>query len=236
VRPASWLDARFLLAPCLAASVAGCSVGEGEGEVHSDRLLMGKCWDGEFDLNPTFFAAQPFNDTLRIRIQRGEQDIERADGLSLLVSNVANIRAERLTSPGDDPANPSNPRARLSVGLPPGVSPPGYPIREVPEFVDVSGALYLNNSCNPENANLFTIGGWVSFEKLFSGDPNENNADDRQTVGNFELLLIDPRQAEPLPAADETGVTYRFPEEFTSTLSGNFSFVFHRGTPAQPFP
>jgi hypothetical protein len=225
-----------LALPCFAALVAGCSVGEGEGEVHSDRLMVGSCWDGEFNLNPTFFAAQPFSDTLRIRIQRGEQDIERADGLSLLVNNVANIRAERLVPSGDDPANPSNPRARLSVGLPPGVSPPGYPIREVPVFVDVSGALYLNNSCNPENANLFTIGGWVSFEKLFSGDPNENNADDRQTIGSFELQLIDPREAKPRAVPDDAGVAYGFPSERISTLSGNFSFVFHRGTPAQPFP
>jgi hypothetical protein len=214
----------------------GCSVGEGQGDVTSDRLIVGSCWDGEFNLQPTFFAAQPFNDTLRLRIQRGEQEIERADGLSLLVNDVPQIREDRLLAPGDDPANPSNPRARLSVGLPPGVSPPGYPIRPVPEFVDVSGALYLNNSCNPENANLFTIGGWVTFEKLFSGDPNENNADDRQTVGHFELRLVDPREATPLAEPDANGVAYTFPEDRVSTISGNFSFVFHRGTPAQPFP
>jgi hypothetical protein len=214
----------------------GCSVGEGQGEVTSERLVVGTCWDGEFNLLPTFFAAQPFDDTLRIRIQRGEENIERADGLSLLVNNIASIRKDRLLQPGDDPANPSRPEARLSVGLPPGVSPPGYPIRTVPEFVDVSGALYLNNSCNPENANLFTIDGWVTFEKLFSGDPNENNADDRQTIGHFELRLVDPREADPLPEPDESGVAYTFPEDRVSTLTGNFSFVFHRGTPAQPFP
>lgn len=221
---------------CLLALLAGCSVGEGQGEVQSERLIVGTCWDGEFDLNPTFFAAQPFDDSLRIRIQRGEQDIERADGLSLLVNDVPTIRQRRLLPPGDDPANPSNPEARLSVGLPPGVSPPGYPIRPVPQFVDVSGALYLNNSCNPENANLFTIGGWVTFEKLFSGDPNENNADDRQTIGNFSLQLVDPREATPLDAPDETGRAYAFPEDRISTITGEFSFVFHRGTPAQPFP
>jgi hypothetical protein len=221
---------------CVVLFCGGCSVGEGQGDVTSERLVVGRCWNGEFDLRPTFFAAQPFSNTLRIRIQRGEQDIERADGLSLLVNNITNIRAERLALPDDDPANPTNPRALLSVGLPPGVSPPGYPILPVPDFVDVSGALYLNNSCNPENANLFTIGGWVSFKKLFSGDPNENNADARQTEGSFELQLIDPREALPLDTPDETGRAYTFPEDRISTLTGNFSFVFHRGTPAQPFP
>jgi hypothetical protein len=231
VKRAPWLA---LL--CLVAPVAACSVGEGQGEVQSDRLMVGTCWAGEFDLNPTFFAAQPFSNTLRIRIQRGEQDIERADGLSLLINDVAGIRADRLLLPGDDPANPTNPNALLSVGLPPGVSPPGYPIRDVPQFVDVSGTLYLNNSCNPENANLFSIGGWVSFDKLFSGDPNENNADDRQTIGHFELQMIDPREALPLETPDENGVAYYYPPERISTLTGDFSFVFHRGTPAQPFP
>jgi hypothetical protein len=214
---------------CVVLFCGGCSVGDGQGEVTSERLVVGTCWEGEFDLQPTFFAAQPFSDTLRLRIQRGEENIERADGLSLIVNNVAEIREKRLGEPEDESTH-------LSVGLPPGVSPPGYPIRPVPQFVDVSGALYLNNSCNPENANLFTIDGWVSFRKLFSGDPNENNADARQTDGSFVLQLIDPREATPLDAPDELGRAYTFPPDRISTLEGNFSFVFHRGTPAQPFP
>lgn len=205
-----------------------CSVGEGQGEVRSEHLVIGNCWRGPFDLRPTFFGAQPFEDTLRIRIQRGEQDIDRADGITLLVNNVADIRARRL--------GPDNPDAVLSVGLPPGVSPPGYPIRDVPVFVDVSATLYLNNSCNPENANLYAIDGTVEFDELFSGDRNENRADARRTEGRFTFIMVDPRDAVPRSEPGDDGLAYEFPPERMSTVTGSFSFVFHRGTPAQPFP
>jgi hypothetical protein len=211
----AWLGGSILL---------GCSVGEGEGDVTSERLIMGTCWEGPFDLQPSFFAAQPFDDTLRIRVQRGEQDIERADGVSLLVNGVSNIRRGRLNQP-------------LSVGLPPGVSPPGYPIREVPRPVDVSLTLYLNNSCDAANSALYAVGGTVSFARLFSGDPNENNAEDRRTDGKFDVIVVDPRDAIALDTPDpDSGLPYYYPEDRTSELAGEFKFVFHRGTPAQPFP
>jgi len=52
---------RLPLALLLACSswLLACSVGEGEGWVRSDRLVIEDCWDGPFDLQPTFFGANP---------------------------------------------------------------------------------------------------------------------------------------------------------------------------------
>src|SRR5688572_4048769 len=80
----------------LALGAAACSVGTGSGRVTSDRLFVDNCWQGTFDLQPTFFGANPFNDTLTIRVQRGEQDIQVSDGFTMLVNDVSGIRESKL--------------------------------------------------------------------------------------------------------------------------------------------
>jgi hypothetical protein len=212
------------LAPQIALCVGalGCSVGQGEGFVRSEDLFVDDCWEGKFDLRPTFFAANPFEQTLTIRVQRGERDIQVSDGFSMLVNDVSMIRAAGLGM-------------RLPLGLPVGVSPLGFPLEDVPDPPAASLSLYLNNSCNGQNAQLLAVSGWVEFGRLFSGNLNEENVEDRLTEGSFEATIVDPRDA--LPRADgESGPAYSYPMERTSVLVGEFSFVFHRGTPAQPFP
>jgi hypothetical protein len=59
--------------------------------------------------------------------------------------------------------------------------------------------------------------------------------EDRLTEGSFEATIVDPRDALPR-AEGESGPAFTYPMERTSLLVGEFSFVFHRGTPAQPFP
>src|SRR5687767_14842014 len=86
-------SALFDSAPQLALLVGalGCSVGQGEGFVRSEHLFVDECWEGKFDLRPTFFAANPFQQTLNIRVQRGERDIQVSDGFSMLVNDVPAI-------------------------------------------------------------------------------------------------------------------------------------------------
>jgi hypothetical protein len=201
---------------------AGCSVGQGEGEVHSDKLFVDGCWDGVFNLRPTFFGANPFEDTLTIRVQRGERDILVSDGLTMLVYDIDGIRADRL---GQD----------LPLGLPMGVSPVGFPLPTVPNRPAATFTLYLNNSCRAQNSQLFAVSGTVNFTQLFSGDLNEENSDDRITEGTFDATVVDPRYAMFTEDADGR-MTYTYPEDMTSQVDGYFRFVFHRGTPAQPFP
>jgi hypothetical protein len=200
----------------------GCSVGQGEGSVRSDLLFVDNCWRGPFDLRPTFFGANPFDDTLTIRVQRGERDIAVSDGFTMLVYEVPTIRTALLNQ-------------ELPLGLPIGVAPLGYPLPDVPDPPAATMSLYLNNSCRSQNAQLSAVNGFVQFTQLFSGDPNEENSEDRITEGFFRATVVDPRDA--MPGVDENGnSTYVYPEERMSEVSGSFNFVFHRGTPAQPFP
>lgn len=203
----------------LFSALLSCSVGQGEGSVTSAELYVDECYRGPFNLRPTFFAANPYADTLTIRVQRGEQDIQVSDGFTMLVYDVATVREFLLDVP-------------LPLGLPVGVSPLGFPLPEVPDPPAAALTLYLNSSCRGQNAQLFAVAGSVQFTKLFSGDPNEESAEDRLTEGVFHAIVVDPRHAVPGP--EEGGLAY--PELFTSEIDGSFSFVFHRGTPAQPFP
>lgn len=207
----------------LAASavLAGCTLGHGEGEVHSDRLLVAECWDGTFDLLPDFFASVPFRETQSIRIQKGGDMGEISDGVVLQVDEVPRIREELLGSP-------------IPVRLPPGIAPPG----SVPDpcaagcdgSPQIALALYLHSTCHNQNAALYALSGTITFDSLFSGDPNEGQAAEKLTSATFDVMIGDPRDA-PLGAAP-TDV----PAELQSSLTGWFEFYFERGRPAQPFP
>lgn len=78
----------------LALFTLGCSLGQGEGGVASDRLLAKDCWCSGYDLSPNFFAAVPYRETVQMRVQRGTDYQETSDGLSMLVNDVRRIRGE----------------------------------------------------------------------------------------------------------------------------------------------
>ena len=98
-----------------------------------------------------------------------------------------------------------------------------------------SMSLYLNSSCRGQNSVLTAYSGNVIFNQIFSGNLNEENATNRVTQGTFNVLVVDPHDAVPRDSSDG-GPAYEFPKERSSEITGGFSFVFHRGTPAQPFP
>lgn len=207
------MSARHVLV-LAAIALLGCTTGEGEGEVKSDRLFVDECWNGPFDLKPTFFGANPYRDTLMIRIQRGDNIEEVSDGLIVLVNDVPGIRANGIDKP-------------QRVGLPPGVSPPGVPITFDPDPAGVHLSLYLHDTCHRQNGTLHALDGTITFESLFSGDLNEDDADERLTSASFEAVFADPRDM----LSDGTIAPERM-----STVSGWFRFFFERGQPAQPFP
>jgi hypothetical protein len=200
-----------------ALTPASCvSVGEGEGFVRSDHLRAPECWDAGYDLKPNFFAAEPFRDTMQIRIQRGSDLKEVSDGVTILVTSIEEVRA-RLGEP-------------IEVGLPKGVAPPGVPVgcglEACPERL-VNIALYLHQSCHNQNAVLYATEGTITFDELFSGDPNEDDAAEKLTIASFDVLVGDPRVLAE--GGDEAQATQ-------SRLTGYFQFFFQRGQPAQPFP
>lgn len=210
---------------------AGCSLGDGEGQVYSPRLVAHDCWEesdegtskdsSEYDMKPDFFAAIPYRETLTIRVQRGTDLQEVSDGLAVLIDDVPAIRATSLGKP-------------LRVALPTGVTPPGSPAVPPPDLLEdpplVHMALYLQRSCHNQNIVLYAVEGEITFEELFSGDPYEDAAKDKLTKASFKVTMGDPRDA-PLGAYPS-----EIPPELESSVEGWFTFYFERGQPGQPFP
>jgi hypothetical protein len=195
--------------------VLGCTVGEGKGEVTSENLVVKDCWEGKFNLNPDFFAANAFNsEQLAIRIQRGDSNQEVSDGLEVSILKLQDLRDNYLGTPVD-------------VGLPSGVEPAGADWPVVADPAKVSLALYLHNTCHAQNGALYAVTGTITFTKLFSGDPNETNGEDRLTEASFDGMFADPRDAS---------VDGVFEDSALSNVTGWFSFYFQRGQPAQAFP
>jgi len=204
---------RGAVALVLALVSVGCTVGEGDGWVRSDRLYVDECWNGPFDLGPDFFAANSFRaDALLVRVQRGDNIEELSDGLALVINDLPTQRA-RL-------------KQAIAVGMPPGVSPPGVPVVYDADPPPVSLSLYLHDSCHVQNGTVYSVGGTITFDSLWSGDPNEEDSNQRLTDATFDATFADPRLLVGPGADDPT---------FLSHVRGHFRFFFQRGQPAQPF-
>jgi hypothetical protein len=231
-----------LVALLFCAPFFGCSLGQGVGEVKSDRLIAKDCWgegatqpeDDDYDMQPDFFAAVPYRETLQIRVQRGNDIQEVSDGLGVLIDDVEPIRQELRAKRDAGSGEP----VRRCVSLPPGVVPPGSaPSNEKcslcaeDEVPSVHMSLYLQRSCHNQNTVLYAVCGTILFNALFSGDPNEEEAVDKLTdVPEFRIQVADPRDA-PLG-----GTPLDVPAEQQSEVHGYFNFYFERGQPGQPFP
>lgn len=203
----------------LSVFATGCSLGQGEGEVKSDALVARDCWYDAYDLRPDFFAAIPYRETLNMRVQRGTDLQEVSDGLAVLVEDVAWVRRDFLDKP-------------LQVTLPPGVLPPGAlsPPPPPDDQPAMHVSLYLQKSCHNQNVILYAVSGTITFHSLFSGDPNEAEATEKYTDGEFDIQMGDPRDAPVGSTAN------KIPEELQSRVTGFFRFYFERGQPGQPFP
>lgn len=213
-----------------ALASTGCSLGQGEGRVYSSRLVAHECWEpgeadsGEgsaYDMQPDFFAANPFRETLQIRVQRGTDLVELSDGLAVLIDDVPEIRDNRLGAP-------------QRVAMPLGVTPPGSPTVPPPDLIDdpplVHMALYLQHSCRTQNVVLYAVDGTITFERLYSGDPTEKSAEDKLTKATFRVQMGDLRDV-PLGQYPRD-----IPADKQSTVEGYFNFYYERGQPGQPFP
>jgi hypothetical protein len=190
----------------------GCTVGDGSGEVTADRLYLQDCWNGPFNLQPDFFAANSYRgESLQIRVQRGDNNQEASDGLTVLVRDLDAVKNQLGKA--------------IPVGVPEGVAPPGQPLTGEPGPL-VSLSLYLHQTCHEQNSATYSVSGTITFNSIFSGDPNEKDSDARLTDAEFEVQFADPR--ELVDAPDVEAVT-------SSNVKGNFRFFFQRGQPAQPF-
>ena len=146
------------------ASAMGCSVGVGTGEV-SGSVVVSDCETSEtFALNPTFFAADDFEEQLTIRIQRGGDFAIDSDGISIVVVDATSEKS-RLGTP-------------LTLD---GTS--GSP---------VSMSLYLNASCPSTRDDipvfLEATSGTITFDSLYAPEVSETQ---RECSGHFEDVTFE---------------------------------------------
>lgn len=240
------------LVSLLALGSAACTQGQGEGEVASAQLWAKDCWCSGYNMNPDFFAAVPYRDTLQIRVQRGADVQEISDGIAVSVNDVTSIRPDPATG------SPGLLGKRLGVSLPTAIEAlttgkewslgegceagavdpaieekikPFYGAEEgITDTPLVHMALYLQQSCHNQNIVLYAVRGHIVFDRLFSGDPNEAVAEDKLTDAMFDVWVGDPQDRPPGSAPHE------MPEDKLTNLKGHFRFYFQRGQPAQPFP
>jgi hypothetical protein len=123
--------------------VASCSQATGIGSV-TGTLDVPDCWSGPFDLQPTFFAASAYMNTLSLRIQRGGDYETFSDGVEILVDDTTQII-------------PAEYGKALTVSLPSGVTPPGVPLVANPNPSIVHLSLYLQATCQIQDVALYAM-------------------------------------------------------------------------------
>lgn len=245
---------RWLISAAVLAAtplVGGCSLGQGTGEVKSDALFARDCWGraidattakgAPYDLQPDFFAAVPYRETLQIRVQRGTDYTEVSDGLAVLIDDIGQVRsaiaqaqADGGTGDGGSGDAGAGSKATFRVAIPAGVVPPGSPSVPPPDLVAnppiVHMSLYLQRSCHNQNTILYAVDGNITFNALFDGDPNETSAAEKLTDAEFDVEVGDLRDT---PFGEYAG---NVPPALRSRLTGRFRFYYERGQPGQPFP
>lgn len=206
-----------LLVAAASCALAACSLGEGEGEIKSNKLAVADCWNGAFQLTPDFFAAVPYRRTLTIRVQHGGDTEEVSDGAIILVDDIDQVRQHITAQPG----------VPLRVAQPPSIVPPGFPVVPDPNPALIHLTLYLHRSCHAQNSALYSVDGDITFRALFNGNLNETNAAEKLIDADFsDISVADPRDHAAGDSAPQN----------LSHLNGFFKFYFQRGQPAQPFP
>lgn len=237
----------------------GCSQGEGEGAIQGTLNIPG-CWNGGFDLDPTFFAAAAFNkESLTLRLQRGSDFQNFSDGVSIQVRDIKKIRPDGANFAGRY-------REALRVDIPPEVTPPGTPVVPDPDPALVAFSLYLQRTCKTQTVTLNAVDevtiptdGTCTVNTMRGADPMQGCAPDKDAppgVGSGKSVIaftslangvteeevaaerlnagcFDIYLADPRDAQPGGGGA---PPPCRGHLRGTFSFYFERGRPAQPFP
>lgn len=159
-------------------ALAGCSVGQGQGEIQGDVTGPDFCGFGEgpYELSPSFFSTEIIDDDqVAIRIQRGSAMESVADGVTIYVRDIDEIAQNRLGLP-------------VPVGA------------ESDALVQV--VLYLNETCPsgfPRQSErrrpviMEAVGGTVTFDAVYA--PNVDPAATLTEARLEGLTFVDP--AEP---------------------------------------
>lgn len=121
-----------------------------------------------YDLEPTFFGADPVEELLEIRIQRGSDHEAHSDGLGILVSDAERVRATLIGVPIELTGN-----AEALVQM----------------------NVYLNETCPVDRTtgpvSYEAVSGFLIFENIYAPTLTE---DDVEVAARFsDVLFVDPR-------------------------------------------
>jgi hypothetical protein len=197
---------------------AGCDVGKGTGSVTGSVMLSECTTDTAYDnpafnLNPTYFVADPVDDLtnlhpqnrVSIRVQSAGNLIEEADGVFFNVSDVAML-ANQLGQP-------------VAVG-------PNTLIR---------ASLGLYRTC-PKRSVEMELDGTITFTKF--GSPPAGTVPESFSIkfgdplaANFSFTIVDRRA---LTLGGSGNVTTA--PEASGNIAGNFDFIVRQGRAAQAYP
>lgn len=161
-----------------------CGTGDGTGEV-TGTVVVDDCdlRDGTYDMEPNFFSAMAFEDSLEIRVQRGSDLEGLSDGLNIFVRDASAIRRERLGS-------------ALTVGS--------------NTEADVRVSFFLNRTCrvgrNDRPFNLEARAGEFVFERIYAPEVDEDAV---EVSARFDALVFEDRD-EPERRNATLGGQFRF--------------------------
>lgn len=133
--------------------LAGCSVGGGEGEIGGHVVALDFCDldEPDYQLVPSFFSGEIVEGTMSLRVQRGSELEQFADGLMIHVRDVNDVKRQRI----------------------------GLPIALDGDWESpVQITLYLNESCEagfPSEHRrravlLEAVGGTITFDAIYAPD------------------------------------------------------------------
>lgn len=201
------------------AVLAGCSVGEGDGDVRGPlHVAVCDVSTDLFNLRPTFFGGDFHDGSLIIRVAQGGETAEFSDEFVWRVNDTAYVAAHL--------------NQRIPVG-PAGVAP-------------VQATFRPNALCGRRNisryaptAALEAMSGYVIFSSIFRGDSNADATLRLTEVTQFSVVLRDPRVVRDHdPSRAPSGPAAREPivlADNVGEFEGWFRFYYVRGRPAQRF-
>ena len=249
----------------LCALLSGCEVGKGVGHA-SGRLRFTQCTvedgkpldiDSEFNLNPSFFVGEPFDDnadlfianSLAVRIQSSTKRIEFADGLLFSFEDtyeVARCMRGAAVDGAPDPrlCDRSTGEGRVLLGTESELAHAFLILNQTcPDSFITANALgaCTEGTCPPVPVVCPGQGSWIRFSDFGSvpSEPTEKldrrfkvNFNERIRATSFHLELcdsgtVDAQRDRELPVK---------PPRVAATLDGDFDFDLKRGQAAQLFP
>lgn len=132
---------------------AGCSVGEGQGEIGGEVVVADFCDldQPDYELVPSFFAGEVIETQLNIRVQRGSALEQFADGLMIQVLDINEVKRQR-------------------IGLP-------IPLTGADDAL-VQIIFYMNETCEAGFPNehrrravvMEAVGGTITFDAIYAPD------------------------------------------------------------------